>query len=299
MKLTGKPYLLLLISILCVSTGSIFIRLSQTDANSLAIATYRLTFSGIILLIIAGSQLIREIARLDRKQHLLILLSGVFLALHFITWVTSLEYTSVAISTVLVTTTPIWVTFFSKLFLKLHVSVRFYIGLMLAMLGVGLIALNSKLNENVSFFGLFLAVAGAWMAAGYFVVNRELNKHMSTKTLVAVVYSVAALILLLVSLLARTQLGGFAMKTWVWLLLLAIIPQVLGHSGLNLSLRAIPTHIVTTALLAEPIFASIMAYLIFFEIPSKNTLAGAILILAGVLLAIYSENKRVNSLAGN
>lgn len=289
----GKSkFILLLLAVTCVSTGSIFIRLAQAEASSIAVAAYRLIFSTLFLALASGKQLVSEIRRLTTRRWMLVVLSGTFLALHFITWVISLEYTSVSISTVLVTTTPIWVSIFSVLFLKIRLSWKFLLGLFFALTGVAVIAFSAKSVANTSLLGLFLALSGAWMAAGYFLANKKLGDDIPINVLVTLVYGVGALILLVIAAMTTTPLAGFKPITWLWFLLVALIPQALGHSGVNLSLKHIPAHIVTTALLAEPILASIMAYLFLNEPTTQATIAGGGLVLIGILLAIFSENKK-------
>lgn len=258
----------------------------------MAIAAYRLGFSALFLLPFAFSGLKKAGLELRRADSWLLILSGTFLAVHFLTWIISLRLTSIAISTVLVTTTPIWVTLASILFYRLKASKWFYLGLALAFSGVILIAVQGSGGMSGGLLGLFLALAGAWMAAGYMLVNQKLLHRLHVTQLVFIVYAIAAVLIFVVSLLSGEKLAGFQILTWLWLILSGLIPQTIGHSGLNYSLKRLPAHIVAITLLAEPVLATIMGYLIFKEAPTVITYLSGIAILAGIILAVLSESQR-------
>src|SRR5699024_3708780 len=117
-SVSSQPVLALALGILAVSTAAIFIRYAQAEAPSLVIAAYRLSLAALLIAPFALSRRRAELAALGRRDLWLALLSGFFLALHFAPWITSLEYTTVASSVVLVTTTPLWVALLSPLTLK-------------------------------------------------------------------------------------------------------------------------------------------------------------------------------------
>ena len=285
--------------ILAVSTASIFIRFAQQDAPSLVVAAYRLTLASLILAPLALTRYRAELRSLTRHEILLGLLSGFFLALHFATWISSLEYTTVASSVVLVTTTPLWVALLSPLILHEANGKTVLIGMLLALVGGGIVGISdsctwqnglacpplSSFLHGTAFFGDFLAVFGAWMAAGYILIGRRLRAKMSLIPYIFVVYGMAAIVLLAILGVSGERAFVYLPLTYLWLLLLAIVPQLLGHSTFNWALRYLPASLVSITLLGEPIGSTILAYLILKESPTPLKIAGAIMILAGIYVA--------------
>ena len=296
-------------AILAVSTASIFIRFAQREAPSLVIAALRLTFASLILAPVALTRHRVELRALTRGDLLLGLLSGVFLAIHFATWISSLEYTSVASSVVLVSTGPLWVALLSPIFLKEPLSRPVLIGMLLALLGGTIIGLGdsctlgwsqyalgatrpsitcppfSEFVQGKAFFGNFLALAGAWAVAGYLMIGRKLRAGMSLVPYIFVVYGIAALILLGIMFAAGQHPTGYSPLTYIWMLLLALVPQLIGHSTYNWALRYLPAALVSITTLGEPVGSAILAYFILSEAPTLLTILGGVLILAGIYLA--------------
>jgi len=303
---TVPPKLALLFGILAVSTAAIFIRFAQENAPSLAIAAYRLVIASLILTPLAVFQRRTEIGGLSKGQVGLLILSGIFLAVHFATWITSLEYTTVASSVVLVTTTPLWVALFSPVILRERLS-RWVIGGMLVALAGGMVIGISDACQTSSgsiacppieqflagraFMGDFLALAGAWAAAGYILIGRKLRAGLSLLSYTFIVYGVSALGLLGLAILTRTPLGGYSRETFLLFIALAVFPQLLGHSTFNWALKHLSAALVSISLLGEPVGSTILSYFILNEIPSPIKLVGAVLILVGIFLAARSTTR--------
>jgi len=289
----------LLTAILAVSTASIFIRFAQKDAPSLVIAAYRLSFASLALAPLALARHRDELRRLTRSELRLGLLSGIFLALHFATWISSLEYTTVASSVVLVSTSPLWVALLAPVFLKEPLSRWVLVGMLLALAGGTIIGLSDACHWSTGFvcpplsefvkgkasFGNFLALAGAWAVTGYLLIGRKLRARMSLIPYIFVVYGMAALVLIVVMLLAGESPVGYQPSTYVWLLLLALVPQLVGHSTYNWALRYLPVAFVAVITLGEPIGSTILAFMILQETPSLLQIAGGVLILAGIYIS--------------
>jgi drug/metabolite transporter (DMT)-like permease len=289
----------LLTAILAVSTASIFIRFAQKDAPSLVIAAYRLSFASLALAPLALARHRDELRRLTRSELRLGLLSGIFLALHFATWISSLEYTAVASSVVLVSTSPLWVALLAPVFLKEPLSRWVLVGMLLALAGGTIIGLSDACHWSTGFvcpplsefvkgkasFGNFLALAGAWAVTGYLLIGRKLRARMSLIPYIFVVYGMAALVLIVVMLLAGESPVGYQPSTYVWLLLLALVPQLVGHSTYNWALRYLPAAFVAVITLGEPIGSTILAFMILQETPSLLQIAGGVLILAGIYIS--------------
>ncbi len=306
------PFLLFPIGILAISSSSIFTRLGQAGAPSLVIAVYRLLIAGGVLLLFVISKNRGEFRKVDRKTLRLFLFAALFLAAHFASWITSLEFTSIASSVVLVTTTPVWVAVFSPFVLKEKISMKMWLGIMLAVLGSVIVAASQACHLNAagqvicpqfdelfaarSFWGNLLALVGAWMAAGYMIVGRKMRNRFSITFYAFMVYSLAGLFLLIVVILSRLPLFGYSNESYLWMILLALIPQLIGHSTFNWALGFLPASLVSVAFMAEPVGTIILALIIFRETPLIPELAGGALILVGILVVSLANRRFIRKL---
>lgn len=301
-----QPLLVLAIGILAVSTASIFIRSAQEYAPSLVIAAYRLTIASLVLAPIAMTRRRGELRALNRNAIGLALLSGLFLALHFATWITSLEFTTVASSAVLVATVPLWVALLSPFTLKEPITRYVWVGMGLAMIGGIVVGLSdtcqwsggglvcppaTEFFKGKAFIGDMLALAGALMGAGYIVIGRKLRPNLSLLGYVFIVYGMAAVILLVLMFSAGLPATGYPPVAYLWFALLALGPQLLGHSSFNWALKYLSAAYVSISLLGEPIGSTILAYFILDEVPSGIKIFGAILILSGIYIASLGERR--------
>ncbi len=291
---------LLFIAILAVSTAAILIRLVNDQASALVIAAYRLGISTLLSAFLYLTST-HERSNLTRQNLLWMPLSGIFLAAHFVAWISSLELISVSSSVILVTTTPLWVALLSPLVLKEKVQPVFYVGMAFALLGGVIIALSSSCTvegtglvcEQNQFAGspqmlkgMFLALLGAWMASGYMLIGRKIRAQTDNSQYTLIVYASAALILVFVSIFRGERLLGYSPRVYLVLLAMAIIPQMLGHSILNYALKFLPATLISMALLGEPIGSTILAILFLKEIPSTMEIIGGILILIGITVSV-------------
>lgn len=303
------PFFVLMFGILAVSTGSIFVRYAQANAPSLVIAAFRLSLATIFLSPLVLIRYPSQVRAIQGSQRTLAVTSGIFLALHFATWITSLEYTTVASSVVLVSTAPLWVAALSPFFLREPLKRPVLIGMTLALLGGIVVAISDScslqregltcppLNEflrDEAFLGDLLALAGAWMAAGYILIGRRLRVSISLIPYIFVVYGMAAMVLLGLMLLIRHSPFGYPAETYMWFVLLALVPQLLGHSSFNWALGYLSAAFVSIALLGEPIGSTILAYFLLQETPTPLKIFGAILILAGIYIASQGEARPRN-----
>jgi drug/metabolite transporter (DMT)-like permease len=294
----------ILIGILAVSTGSIFVRYAQSIAPSLVVAAYRLSLATLFLAPVVLARHRQELKALQGRQRLLAFLSGLFLSLHFATWITSLEYTTVASSVVLVSTAPLWVALFSPLVVKEPLTRPILVGMGLALLGGVVVGVSDSCSpagwglscpslgdflRGKAFLGDTLALIGAWMAAGYLLIGRRLRIEVSVFPYIFLVYGVAAAVLVGFMLLAGQSPLGYPPRAYLWFVLLALVPQILGHSSFNWALGYLSVAFVSISLLGEPIGSTVLAYFLLGETPAALKLFGAILILAGIYVAARGE----------
>lgn len=278
---------MLFLGILAVSSSALLIRYAQNEAPSLVIAAFRMGFSALILLPVALPRHQAELRRLSRKELGLAALGGGLLALHFASWILSLEYTSVASSVVLVTTNPLWVALLAPLFLKERLSRAVIIGMLVALAGGALVALSSGgLNlGSEAMLGNLLALVGAWTGAGYILIGRRLRPVLPLTPYIFLVYGMAALVLAGMLAFSGLPVLGFSGEVYIYMLLLALLPQLLGHSSFNWALAHLPASFVSIALLGEPVGAIILAFFLLGETPGLLELLGGALILAGIFIA--------------
>ena len=291
--------LALVAAILAVSTASIFIRFAQADVPSLVIAALRLTFATLMLAPLALTRHRDELKALTRTEIALAIVSGLFLTAHFATWITSLEYTTVASSAVFVSTGPLWVALLSPFLLNERLTRGAVVGLALALIGGAVVGLSDacslhngiqctelgQILQGKVMWGNFLALAGAWAVTGYLILGRRLRAKISLIPYIFLVYGISALGLVVVMFLAGQSPLGYPLQAYVWIFLLALIPQIIGHSTFNWALGYLPAAFVAVTTLGEPVGSAILAFFFLQETPSMVMIAGGVLILFGIYLA--------------
>lgn len=303
-----QPIIATALGILFVSTASIFIRFAQAEASAIVIAAARLLIASIVLVPATLIWYRADLGALSHNDLMKAGLSGLFLALHFASWISSLRFTSVASSVVLVTTTPLWVAILSPLVLHEPIRKSVIIGLIVSMLGGAIVGFGNACEVQVgtlicqrlnlsgqAMLGNFLALFGAWMAAGYMLMGRQLRKKLNTISYTALVYGIAAAILLLVVLIRAEPVFSFSRNTYLWLLALGVFPQLLGHSLFNWSLKYISAAYVSLTLLGEPIGTIILALIFLKESPTLLEGVGALMILVGIVIGSLGRIRRASA----
>jgi drug/metabolite transporter (DMT)-like permease len=280
------PALVLMAAVLAVSWAGPLIRFATAPA--LVVATWRLLFSVamIALILIVRRGVPRP--RLRGSEWLLAAAAGALLAGHFWSWIASLSYTSVASSVVLVSMQPLFVGVLSAVFLGERPGRAQWTGIGLATGGAVVIGWGDFAAGPEALFGDFLAILGALLVSGYYIIGRRLRQQMELWWYVGVVYGMAALVLLVAVLLQPgTALTGYPTTDWLVFLALAAGPMMIGHTGVNYALRYVPAYVVNLAILGEPVGATVIAWALpaIREVPPPQVLAGAVLILGGIAVA--------------
>ncbi|MED1951025.1 DMT family transporter [Brevibacillus centrosporus] len=280
------PYLALFLGVVAVSTSAIFVKLSHAPAP--IIATYRLVFSVLLTLpfLLWNRGAMVEIGKLSRKVWLLCILSGAFLASHFLLWFESLNYTSVASSTVLVTLQPLFAFIGGYFFFGERVRLLALSGGLLAIVGSFVIGWGDFRVGGMALWGDFLALLGAVTVTGYWLVGQYVRQHMSSFAYTLVVYSATSVILVAYDLVLGYPLVGYPTADWGWFFCLALFPTLLGHSIFNWIIKWLNTTTISMGILGEPIGTVILAYFILGEVVTPPQWIGGLIIIAGIYLFI-------------
>lgn len=285
MKPRIPPALALVVAVIAISWSGPLVRF--TDAPALAVAAWRLCISVLILMLFLAVPSNREHTRLNGKQILLAVCAGIFLAGHFATWITSLRYTSVANAVTLVSMQPLFAAFMSTVFLRERPSRRQWMGIAVAAAGAVVIGATGGGGGSDHLKGDLLAVSGAAFGAAYFLIGRVLRRSIGLWQYTSTVYGVSAVVLVLAAVGSGVPLTGYNGNDWLVFVALAAVPMMLGHTGVNYALRYVPAYIANIVVLGEPIGATLIAWLLpaIAEVPTPRFMAGAVLVLAGIVLS--------------
>ncbi|MFP3896760.1 MAG: DMT family transporter [Anaerolineales bacterium] len=277
------------LGVVAISTGSILIRLAR--APSLVVGAWRLLLAALLLSPWALPSGRREWRHLDRGDVGLLVLAGMALALHFITWISSLSHTTVASSVVLVSTNPIFVGLAGHFLLGERLDRRSILAVAIAMLGTVVVSYGDWAFTGQALWGDFLALMGAVAASAYILLGRAVRRKISTLAYVWPCYALAGVILLFLCVLCGQPLLGYDLRTIACFFLLALVPQIMGHSSFNWALAHFSPLFITLALLGEPVGATILAFLVLGEVPPLTTLGGGVFVLLGIYLASRDERR--------
>jgi drug/metabolite transporter (DMT)-like permease len=288
-----KPYLVLAVGILAVSSSAFLITFARQEGMpAFAIAALRLSMASLVLAPFAWVRARAELQRLDPRDLALALASGVFLGFHFAFWISSLDYTSVMSSIVLVSTNPLFVALASLIILHEPLRRGTFAGIAVAAAGGALVGLADLGHAGGgSLQGDLLALAGAAAVSGYLIVGRSLRRRLSLLSYITLVYSTAAVVLLGMAWAMGISLMGYSPMAYALIVLLAAGPQLVGHSSYNWALKYLSATMITVTILAEPVAATVLAVPILGQVPEPISLAGGALILAGIYLAAREETR--------
>jgi drug/metabolite transporter (DMT)-like permease len=269
--------------VLAVSSSAVLIRLAK-EAPPLSIAFWRVTLASVLLLPLwYSSSRRREIASLSTDQRWRLLLSGVCLGVHFGAWISSLSYTSVAASVLLVTTNPIWVGLLSPFVAGERLSRSAWLGVGLALLGAGIVGLDQETAGAPNpLLGNGLALLGAVAASGYLLLGRRVRAQLDVWSYASATLAGAWCVLLGMAVLWGAPLWGFGWDVWGLFVAMALLPQMVGHNAMSWSLRYVRADVIAVVLLLEPIGAAFLAWLILSEAPGRGVWWGGGLLLASV-----------------
>lgn len=276
------------------SLSSIIIRFS--DAPALVISAYRMLFTSLMLLAPVMLNNRSEFKNITKKEYILCIISGIFLAFHFATWISSIKMTSVANSTILVSCSPIFVALANYFITKEKLNRKMAVAISMSLVGTFIIAMGSSGETATNaMLGNILAFLGAIFVAGYLVIGGIARKKLSASIYVFIVYTVSTATLFIMCLVSKTPIYPYPPKEFMLFIALAFFCSILGHTLYNYMVKYVSSTLISVSTLSEPIFASIMAMLIFKEFPSLYTLTGGIIIITGIFYYLLAQNKQIKS----
>ena len=284
-----RVVLALIASVAIISSASILIKLA--DAPVLIIAAYRLGIAALVLAPVTLAVRREHLRALSRRDWLIGAVAGSFLGLHFIAWIASLEYTSVASSVVLVTINPIFVGLGMVVIFRERLHPLLVWGIVLSVTGGILIGYSDFQVAGKAIYGDALALLGAVFHSGYLLLGQRLRRRLDLLPYITVVYGLAALLVLVAALVTQQTFTGYAPATYLFMVLLALGPQLLGHTAYNWTLRYVSAAVVAVAILGEPVGASILAYFILDEHLTLLQVGGGALVLIGIYLALRTQRR--------
>lgn len=300
---TTRAYVVLGVALLAGSTAAPIIRLAQGEGlPSLAIAVLRMCFSALILTPIILRRYRDQIAALTWQDIAASLGAGFFFVTHITFFVTSLEYTSVMMNVVITNTSPLWVALIEVIVLRARLHRLVWLGLFVTLTGGLIIALGSagaSATGSNPPLGALLALIGSLTASIYLVIGRVVRGKVSFIPYIWLLFTGGALAGLIYTTASGTPLIGYDPAGYVWVLLLIALAQFMGHGGFNFVVKYIPATLVSLGLVAIVIPSSILAFLLFREVPQGLDVLGSAVIAAGVALAVLGQSRKRKAQEGD
>ena len=285
-----RVYSILMTGILIVSIGSLIIRWTG-EVPAAVIAFYRVFISSLILTVYAINRPVKPLTTAYRNLHWHYFLAGTFLAVHFISWIASLQMTTIANSIFLVSTHPLFAVIFSILLLREYPTAKTIGAFPLALIGMYLIVSQDMGSMDTYVLGDLLAVLSAVSFAAYLLIARLHRSQDDFIGYLVVVYGTAAIVCAIFNLLTGNRFTGYSATAWIMMALLALGPHLAGDSILNWCSRQIAVFKVNMALSLEPVVATTGGMIFFQEYPQPVFYYGAACILAAIIYLLLLEKR--------
>jgi len=289
-KMPPALWVALPLGMLSICTASILVKLCP-DAPAVVIACARLGISSLVLIPGAFAVKGRRLFHVPRQDIKYILLSSFFLSGHFLFWFLSLKHTSVLSSVVIVASNPLFVGLASYVFLKEKIHCYLLAGILLGTVGGIVIGFSDMQQGSNSLLGDLLSFGGAIMASSYFLIGRKVRGRLDLLSYITPVYAITALILLVLVVISGGTFSGYRNTTYVYFVLLAVFPQLIGHTSINWSLKYITATTVAVMVLVEPVGSAVLAYFFLGEGVTVVQVFGSGLILAGIFFSMLESGK--------
>jgi drug/metabolite transporter (DMT)-like permease len=286
----------LIASLIAVAHAAIFVRMA--DADPLVTAAYRMLIASAVLLPVAAVTARQEIKRLNRREWRLIGGAAVFLALHFATWIASLDFTSIANSVVLVTLTPVWLAVWAVVALRQPPGRRTWLAVGLALMGSIVMGSGSARVGLETLYGDGLALAGGILFVGFLLLAEAARRTIGIVAFVTLVYSGAAILLWAAVFALDLPVVGLSRETYLAFIGLGLISQIIGHTGFNWAVRVISPMVLALLFLTEPLLSTALGWFYFGEGFAPETAIGGVLILVAVYLGVRARETPITEQTG-
>lgn len=283
-------------ALIAVAHAAIFVRMA--DADPLVTAAYRMLIASLVLLPLAAVTARREIRELKKREWQLIGGAAVFLALHFATWIASLDFTSIANSVVLVTLTPVWLAIWAVVALRQPPGRRTWLAVALALAGSVIMGWGSARVGLETLLGDGLALLGGLLFVGFLLLAEAIRRTVGIVAFVTLVYSGAAILLWVAVFALGLPLVGLALETYLAFIGLGLVSQIIGHTGFNWAVRAISPMVLALLFLTEPLLSTALGWLYFGEGFARETAIGGVLVLAAIYLGVRASDTRLTEQTG-
>lgn len=289
MKPAINPYLALAVGVITVSASAIFVKYCASSTG--VIAFYRLFFSVVFMLPLFLAKFTPELKKITKRDWIFTVVSGVLLAFHFILWFESLNYTSVASSTVLVTLQPLFAFLGTYIFFKEKLTLGAITSGIIAIAGSFIISWGDFRVSGSALFGDFLALVACAFITAYLLLGQTVRQRISLITYTFLVYLMSSITLFIYVIATGDSFIPTQGSDWIYFILLALLPTLLGHSLFNWVVKWISTSMISMAILFEPIGAAILAYFLLGESVMWSQVLGGGVVIAGICLFIISERR--------
>lgn len=311
-----SAYIALGMALIAVSFAAVTMRLAlDAGMNAFVIAGFRLTLAGLFLTPFVLRYHRAEVRQIPRRALLWALFAGVLMGVNIMFIALSLQHTTIMVSQVIINTGPLWVALLEMIFLGARLPRAVYYAISLTMVGGGLIAFASTMTATGQgadgllhagqwlpilgvpatkqpLLGALLAVIGSVGGATYMVVGRNARQSLSNLPYIWIVFSTGGLFAFVVVALMGIPVLGYTHMAYFWVLVLTIVPHLIGHGGFNYALGFFPATMVSISGQSVTISSSVMAFLLFAELPTMLELLGSVIIAVGVLLALRAQRAR-------
>ncbi|MCF2717148.1 DMT family transporter [Paenibacillus sp. UKAQ_18] len=293
-SLPFHPYILLLISILSVSISSIMIKSSDTPTS--VAGMYRLYMSVLIVLPFVPWKMFRSL-EMNKKDWSTVFIAGLFLGLHFLFWMESLVYTSVASSMVILSLQPLFVMMGSYIMFRERANILTILCLIAALVGSIIIAWGDIGISREALIGDGLSLVGTILVSTYMLAGQKVSHKINANVYSVIVFFIGGSVMLVYNLLNHYALIEYGSSDWMYFLLLAVIPTIFGQYIFNLLLKSMGATTVSVGIIGEPVLAIILAYLFLGEIISAFQFIGGIMTLFGMGMYFWAKSLKYTTVA--
>ncbi|HVA37435.1 MAG TPA: DMT family transporter [Candidatus Dormibacteraeota bacterium] len=286
----------LVLALAAVGSGGIFARVALDGAGPLAVAAWRLIIASLAL---AGPGLLRPV-RVETRDRARLALAGVALAVHFALWIGSIEYVSVVTSTLLVSTTPVWTGLYGAITGVDRPPRSFWGWLSAGGAGVWLVVRSDRTPVPAAgheVLGWLMALGGAMAIGAYFLIVRPIRSRLDARAVVTWTYPAAAATMILALAVSHQPAWGFTRAAWLGIVGMALIPQLLGHTGLNVSLRHFSASTISFSTLSEPAIAAVLAVIFLHDPLTLGQVAGGVALILALAMVLRGESRQTAPVA--